>query len=342
MQLAAYTSGPTVPSTRARVRQYIRPLAESGIHVHEYPLPWGNTMPETALMRPLWMTGTFGARLCSLVAGRWADVSWVSRQLMPAFVPVQRLLSTPMVLDVDDAVWLNRGGHRAKELAMSADVIVCGNSFLAEWYRQWNSQIYIVPTAIDTTLYGRKPRWDFMRSTLYIGWTGTSLNYPFLYDIETALQHVLDRNPQAALLIVADKPPRFTTIPESRIEFVKWTPKAELDALNRMSIGIMPLADTDWCRGKCSYKMLCYMASHMPVVVSAVGMNKNVLAEGDVGFAADTTESWIAALERLIEDPHLRTAMGQRARTMVEAKYSLHVLAARYANIFRTLNLHRA
>ena len=97
---------------------------------------------------------------------------------------------------------------------------------------------------------------------------------------------VMQHCSRAKLLVVADRPPEFKLLPESRVEFERWTPRTEQAAFTRMSIGLMPLADTDWCNGKCSYKMLCYMSAGLPVVVTAAGMNREVLALGDVGLSA--------------------------------------------------------
>ena len=112
MRVAAYTGGVMVPSARARVRQYIGPLNHLGIEVHEYPLPWGNILPRRLALRPLWIAATAAARAAALTCSWRADVTWISRQWLPAFTPLQAMAKRPIVLDVDDAVWLNTGGHR--------------------------------------------------------------------------------------------------------------------------------------------------------------------------------------------------------------------------------------
>ena len=118
-----------VPSARARVRQYIGPLNRLGIQVREYPLPWGNILPRPVALRPLWIAATAVSRTAALTSSWKADVTWISRQLLPAFAPLQAIAKRPMILDVDDAVWLNTGGHRARDLARASDLVVCGNSF---------------------------------------------------------------------------------------------------------------------------------------------------------------------------------------------------------------------
>jgi glycosyltransferase involved in cell wall biosynthesis len=341
MRVAAYTSGVMVPSARARVRQYIVPLHRLGIHVREYPLPWGNILPRRAAMRPLWMTATALYRAAALTRSWTADVTWISRQLLPAFAPLHSIARRPIVLDVDDAVWLNTGGHRASALARASDVVVCGNSFLANQFSRWNPHVIVIPTAVDTSWY--RPQLEVRDAAEeepavpVLGWTGTSGNFPFLYAIEPALLRVFASCGAAKLLVIADRPPRFRLIPPSRFEFKCWSPETESAAFARMAIGLMPLADTDWCRGKCSYKMLCYMASGLPVVVTATGMNREVLAMGDVGISAASEQEWTDALLALLRSPELRRRMGAAGRAIVEERFSLQRLAQRYAAVFYSL-----
>ena len=336
MRVAAYTGGVAVPSARARVRQYIDPLDRLGITVREYPLPWGNILPRQRGLRPLWMAVTATSRTAALACSWKADVTWISRQLLPAFAPLQALAKRPMILDVDDAVWLNTGGHRAQDLARASDLVVCGNSFLADQFSRWNRNVTIIPTAVNTSWYRpRHPREN--ASTLVLGWTGTSGNFPFLYSIEGALLRVLQHCSRAKLLVVADRPPQFKCLPESRVEFERWTPRTELAAFAHMSIGLMPLADTVWCNGKCSYKMLCYMSAGLPVVVTAAGMNREVLAMGDVGLSAGSEQQWVDALTALLSDADLRLRMGAAGRLVVEERFSLQRLAQQYAAVFHSL-----
>jgi len=338
VRVAAYTGGVMVPSARARVRQYIGPLSRFGITVREYPLPLGNILPPQRGLRPLWIAATALSRTAALACSWNADVTWISRQLLPAFAPLQAWAKRPMILDVDDAVWLNTGGHRARDLARASNLVVCGNSFLAQQFSRWNTNVAVIPTAVDTSWYRPHPRRDESRDdALVLGWTGTSGNYPFLYAIEGALKRIFAHCAHATLLVIADKPPQFKLLPASRVEFQRWTPRMELAAFARMSIGLMPLADTDWCNGKCSYKMLCYMAAGLPVVVTGAGMNREVLAMGAVGLGAGREQEWIDALTALFEDRDLRNRMGEAGRAVVEEHFSLHRLAQQYALLFQSL-----
>lgn len=334
MKVAAYTGGSVDPSARARVRQLIGPLGVRGVSVTEYPLPFGSRQPENRIFLPAWGAATIGSRLASMVAGYNADASWICRQLLPMYFSVEALVKKPMILDVDDAIWLTRGGHRVAALARSARTVVCGNVFLAERFRDWNSNVVVIPTAIDTDLYQPGNAAGDGVDGVVIGWTGTSVNLHSLYAIEEALNIVFDHYTEVKLIVVSDKAPKFRSLAEARVEFVRWTPAANQDAMARMSIGLMPLDDSEWARGKCSYKMLAYMAAYLPVVVSPVGMNNEVLAHGEIGYGVSMTAEWVAALSTLIENQVLRLRMGRAGRKIVEAEYSVSKLVERYCSVF--------
>ena len=336
VRVAAYTGGVMVPSARARVRQYIEPSSRLGIAVREYPLPWGNILPRPR-PAPAVDGRHSGSRTAALTCSWKADVTWVSRQFLPAFAPLQAMAKRPMILDVDDAVWLSTGGHRARDLARASDLVVCGNSFLANQFSRWNANVTVIPTAVNTSWY--RPPAARARPRPPWSWAGPApaATFPFLYSIEGALVRVLQHCSRAKLLLVADRPPQFKRLPESRVEFELWTPRTELAAFARMSIGLMPLADNDWCNGKCSYKMLCYMAAGLPVVVTAAGMNREVLAMGEVGLSAGCEQQWVDALTALLNDADLRRRMGAAGRVVVEERFSLQRLAQQYAVVFHSL-----
>ena len=138
------------------------------------------------------------------------------------------------------------------------------------------------------------------------------------------------------LRIVCDVRPRLSAIPAEQIEFVPWSERAEVTAIQDAAAGIMPLEDSAWARGKCGYKLLTYMACGVPVVASPVGANAGILARGDAGFAARTSGEWEEALRTLLDNPGHARAMGARGRDIVEQHYSLAALAPRLAAILHT------
>ena len=335
MRVAAYTGGWRDPSARARVRQYVPHLSHAGIEVREYPLPYGAQMPRNKAKILPWIGATVAHRLAALAAGQSADATWVCRQLLPTYVNLAALAKKPIALDVDDAIWMTRGGNRVEELARASSLVVCGNAFLAEKFAGWNSNLAIVPTAVDTDFY--RPGDTAAECGVVIGWIGTSGNFPYLGLLQGALRRTFQRFPSSRLLVVADKAPSLPDLPTERVEFVPWSPEAEQASMQRMSLGLMPMEDTEWAKGKCAYKMLCYMASSLPVVVSPFGMNAEVLAEGEIGFGPTNEEQWSEALASLIEDREMRGKMGDRGRRIAEERYSVAVLAKRYSGLFHAL-----
>jgi glycosyltransferase involved in cell wall biosynthesis len=335
LRIAAYTGGERLPSARLRIRQYAATLRERGIDLVERPLPWESTAPKHKLLAGTWALGTIASRLKDIAASCGTDMTIIQRQMLPAFVPLESLTTRPRVLDVDDAVWLTRGGRNVIKLARRCDLVICGNEFLAKYFRQWNHDVQVLPTAVDTELLFPSP--ELSRTRALIGWTGTSENYRFLYSIEGALVQVLRENRDAGLLIISDVPPQFTMIDNKQIEFVRWSPAAESDGLRRTTVGIMPLEDSEWSRGKCSFKMLCYMASGVPVVVSPVGMNLEVLSRGHIGFGPHNPREWVEALNTLLRDSVAAAQMGANARAVAMKHFSVKALGPRFAETLRSV-----
>jgi len=250
---------------------------------------------------------------------------------------MERFLKHPVALDVDDAIWLS-GPHAARgamKIARQATVVMAGNRYLADWFSQFCPDVRVVPTAIDPQRFrpAAHPRVD---GPFAVGWTGLSSSYQYLYDIEKPLDGFLSVC-NAQLVVIADKPPAFRTIPANRVRFIPWTPDVEAEALHQFDVGIMPLADNEWSRGKCSLKMLQYMAAGLPVVVSPVGLNQEILEMGTPGRAARGLDDWYSALVELQRDPDLRFRLGREGRRIVEKEFSVPVIAGKLAAVFRSI-----
>ena len=328
ISIAAFTGGLNVPSARFRVRQYIELLRDEGISLTEFPAQTGTYPPSNKLLRPLWGAANLVTRLPSVIKSYRFDLTLLQREMLSTFVTLEPLTKRPRVLDVDDAIWLHHDGKFAEKLARNCDAVICGNQFLAENYSRWNPNVVIIPTAVDTERFiqGR------VTEELIIGWSGTSGGLKYLYEIESALYGVLKKIPSARLRVVSNAMPSFSKIEMNRVEFIRWSPENEVKAIQGMTIGIMPLTDSLWERGKCSFKMLTYMACGIPVVVSPVGMNVTVLDQGNIGYEAKTIEEWIEVLIALLENETQRQKMGESGRRVVVNSYSLQVVVPKLAN----------
>jgi len=163
-----------------------------------------------------------------------------------------------------------------------------------------------------------------------------SSGFKYLASIEQSLLEVLKAHPDVVLRVVSDQRPTLETIPPGRIEFIQWSPEVEVETVQGMTVGVMPLLDSLWERGKCSYKMLLYMSCGIPVVASPVGMNARVFGLGDIGFAARTKDDWVDAMTWLLAHSQEAQAMGGRGRKVVLAHFSLTHQADRLAAYMKT------
>lgn len=335
MKVAAFTPGPRVPSARFRVRQFIPMLETLGITLDELMTRTSAYPPPQAWRRPLWGGARLGELAALTLRSRRYDAVLLQREMVSSFVTLEPFTGRPRILDVDDAIHLLRGGRAARRLAEISDRVIAGNDYLAEWYGRWNSDVTVIPTAVDTDRYVSAERAAEPDEGPVIGWIGTSANHAYLNEIEPALERVLEAHPTARLKIVSDRPPGFSRLDSRRWRFVAWSEAAEAAEIQSMDIGIMPLADSEWARGKCSFKMLQYMACTIPVVVSPVGMNAQVLRDGPIGLAARGEGEWVEALGTLLGDSALRHAMGKAGREVVERNYSVRVTAPKLAAALR-------
>lgn len=331
IRVAAYTGGTSVPSARFRVRQLIPHLRAQGVDVFEYPAAFGSYPPASHALRPVWGVAALVERAVAARSGRYADVTLLQREMLSTLRTVEFLTRRPRILDMDDAIW-SHSPTRIAALARSVDVVVCGNRYLAEWASQVNPRTTIIPTGVDVDVYTPAA---VASSAPIVGWCGTSGGYPYLTAIEPALARAVAAVPGARVRIISDRPPSLSQLPADRVDFVRWSPENEVRVLQDLAIGIMPLPDTPWTRGKCSFKMLTYMACGVATVASDVGMNSDVFSRGACGVPVRTDEEWTDALIDLLRDEPKRRAMGIEGRRIVDAEFSTRATSAALAQVVR-------
>ena len=335
MRVAAFTGGVAVPSARFRVRQYIPSLLRHGLYVEEMGLATSKYPPQNKWLRPLWAGSRLVELLPKVVKSHSFDVVLLQREMLSTFMTLESLTKKPRILDVDDAIFLQRGGGFARRLAQISDRIICGNAYLADWFSTWNNDITVIPTAVDTDRYVPVTRQATIEEKTIIGWIGTSGNLKYVHAIEPALAKVMNTHQNTRLRIVSDQRPEFRLIDMNRCEFIPWSESIEIDSIQGMDIGIMPLEDSAWVRGKCSFKMLQYMACGLPVVVSPFGMNAEVLAMGDIGIGCSAQENWIEALGVLLDSATMRSELGAAGRRVAVESFSIHKLGPQLASCIK-------
>jgi glycosyltransferase involved in cell wall biosynthesis len=251
-----------------------------------------------------------------------------------------------VVFDFDDAIWhlnvsdanrmfgwLKKPRKTGKIIGLS-DIVLAGNNYLAEYARKFNNNVKIIPTTIDTDAY--KPVGTKQDTgKIVIGWSGSmttikhfELALPFLkilqekYGDRLVMKVIGDAHYANAALGIQGMP---------------WNRDTETEDLSSFDIGIMPLPDDEWARGKCGLKGLQYMALGIPPLMSPVGVNAQIVQHGSNGFLPKTTEEWVQYIEKLIASPGLRNTMGQAARKTVEKKYSVNAWKGKYLELLSEL-----
>lgn len=327
LSVIAYTGGNS-PSGIFRVAQYQGPLSGLGIDFHECRSTAGVYPPERKWLRPGWALWNLVDRVPDTLRSFAYDLVFFQREMLSTFVTWEPMTKHPRILDVDDAIWAHRRGDFARRLARLCDHVICGNQFLAEKFSHWNSRVSILPTPVDTAVFCPAGRSNHSHDSYrpIIGWMGLPSGFGYLYTIEKALATVLKTHPEAILRIVSSRRPQFRFVPADQVQHVQWSQDNEARTMQDMTVGIMPLDDTLFARGKCSFKMLLYMASGLPVVVSPVGMNAEILEHDAVGFGPRSENEWVDNLNYLLANRDLCEQMGQRGRDVVVKHYSVQAL----------------
>ncbi len=352
IRVAALTSGVNVPSSRFRVRQHLASLQDSGVMVREYspivskyagfPGIPTNIAALKYLLFPayvFWSGLELTLRLRGVLGSWKSDLTWLERELFPGCLTWEPFLKRPYVFDVDDSIWIKSRFTRSAmiRIARDAALVLAGNHYIADWFSSYSKNIQIVPTAIDTEqFFPRQLSETESGCPFIVGWTGQSIGFPYLYSIENHLGKFL-KDYDAELWVMADQDPQFQKIPPEKIRYFRWSPRTEAKFVRKIDVGIMPLLASDECRGKCSFKMLQYMASGVPVVVSPIGMNDEILKMGKIGYAAKEGGHWYAALEHLYKDRSLGYRMGGEGRKIVENFFSRDFISLQLSKIFHEL-----
>lgn len=277
------------------------------------------------------------------------DIVFVAREaLMIGSTFFERAVarsSSKMVYDIDDAVWLSnvspnnarfewvKGRQKAHRIFPLADRVFAGNSFLADEARKFNSNVDLVPTTIDTDHHKKLPVERDER--ICIGWTGSITTVRHFELAVPALQRVKERyGEKVRFKLIGDPSYRNEGL---ELQGLPWRKESEVKDLSDIDIGIMPLPDTEWAKGKCGLKALQFMALEIPTVVSPVGVNTEIVEDGVNGAVAGDEDEWVDKLSRLIEASDLRRELGRQARKRVVERYSVEANKELYLNCMESL-----
>jgi len=340
----------TSPGQRFRIEQWEPHLQREGIRVTYSPFV--DARLATLLKRPghlltkaVGVLAAWQRRVREAASLSGFDLVYVFREdsLLGPALPARWLAARriPFVFDFDDAVWLNyrspanaylaylRFPGKTATYCRLARHVLAGNPLLHEYATKHAARASVVPTTIDTTRYRPTPRAAAEPPT--VGWTGSYSTEQHLEVARPALD-ALSHRLSFRMVVVGGG--RFA-LAHAAVEHREWRSSSEVADLGDLDIGLMPLPDQPWERGKCGLKALQYMALGLPVVASPIGVNADIVRHGVDGFLAVSTSDWIEALERLIQDPALRRRLGGAGRERVQRSYSAAVHAPRVAGILR-------
>ena len=355
------------PSSRIRIFQFVEPLRERGIHLEV------RSFFDSQTFRGLYSASGASAKVRALVEGirsrfedaskvESGDVILVHRELAPTMggLVLDRLRrqGARIVYNFDDAVFLERPGgsrlmrslarpdRRTADLCRAAAAVMAGNPYLASYAqaaRGGPEHVHVMPTVLDTDRFrpttghreNRRRRGDRRRREdrqPTVGWIGTHSTLPYLTDLFPALAAVQARTDYRFEVICNRAPDPF---PGLNFEFIEWAAEDELEYFEGLDIGLYPLTDDPWTRGKCGFKAIQYLACGVPTIASPVGVLAEIARDGHTGLHATDAASWEAALDRLLVDPDLRDEMGAAGRRLMVERYSVQTVADDFAETLR-------
>ena len=265
------------------------------------------------------------------------DLIFIHREAMPLGPPaiewvIAKILKKKIIFDFDDAIWLtdrqNEPGwlsaikwrKKIEYLCQWSYKVSVGNVYLCDYARKFNERVVLNPSTIDAVGLHVLPPSTKKSGEVVIGWTGSHSTMKYLYELEPVLKQLEETHPNITILIIADQRPLLSL---KTIRFVPWSQKTEIKDLAKIDIGIMPLQDDVWTKGKCGFKALQYMSLEKPALVSPVGANLQIVEHGITGFHCATAEDWLNYAGLLISRKDICDTMGKRGREWVIRHYSV-------------------
>ena len=338
---------------RFRVAQYVPALESAGVRVTISPFFTTEFFRLVyrrghALQKSLLFAERAIDRLRTVMARARYDVIFIYREALPIGPAIVESLfaradSIALIYDFDDAVYLpntseaNRAiaalkwPRKVKTIVRRSDCVIAGNEYLAAWARTYSDAVRVIPTCVDTDKFvpradahARGVRLQPDTNVPTIGWIGTPTTVPYLLSLQSIFQDIARTHPFVLRICGAGAD---VHMPGVKVDNVPWALDAEVSLFNTCDIGVYPLSDDEWARGKCGFKAIQFMACGVPVVAAPVGVNREILRDGVNGLLATSPGEWVEKLGRLLASAPLRATLGAAGRATIEAEYSLKVNA---------------
>jgi len=336
-------------SARLRVEQFLPSLKDAGVDTAVRPFLTsgfyailyrrGNTARKIAFF----LACAF-RRFVDIARSFFFDAVFIHREAFPLGPPfleaVLFLTGKKVIFDFDDAIYLPPQGSsrsaailkcpwKTNYIIRQSDQVIAGNDHLKDYALRFNRSVTVIPTCIDTGRYRRNVR-RVVSEEVVVGWIGSHTTQVFLDALEDVFLELLSKYRNLQIRLVGG---RLNGLAHSRMHAKRWSLEDELHDLLGFDIGIMPMPDDDWTRGKCAFKAILYMGCGIPVVASRVGVNTEVIEDEVTGFLVTSPHEWIEKLSLLIENKRLRDQMGGRGRERVVERYSLAAAAPLFVKI---------
>jgi len=341
------------PSQRFRFEQYLDYLKKNGF---DYKFSWLLNEHDDKFFysqgklfkKGLIVLKSIWKRIGETARASNYDIVFVQREglmLGTAFFEKRFAQKTKLIFDFDDSIWLQnvsvankkfsifKDAGKTKKIIQLADLIFAGNNYLADYAKAFNRNVVIIPTTIDTDLY--KPVERSPNEKICIGWSGSITTIEHMETKINALAEIKRRFGERVYFKIVGDGNYYSNLLETK--GLPWKKESEIKDMAEFDIGIMPLPDTEWAKGKCGLKGLQYMALAIPTIMSPVGVNTEIINDGKNGFLADSDDEWIEKLSLLINSAELRKELGKAGRHTVEDKYSVSANRNLYLQYFNQL-----
>jgi glycosyltransferase involved in cell wall biosynthesis len=367
MRILFFIEGKDTPSSRFRVQQFIPYFKKLGIkckliqgHPHKtYYVSYHNLILKRVVNSFLYFVKALTI-IAQMPLILWADIVFLQRPLIHHnFIFLEKILywfKKPIIFDIDDALFLkakdpdqyeeifvklSQGNFRLNWTIKKAQYVLAGNKFLANYCKKYNNNTKIIPTVINTDRYRAYfnisgiSNIQKTKGKLIIGWMGTSTNLDYLVKYLDVFGEIRKMHPQTILMISTNnffyKKKINKAIPT---QFIKWSKENELQTLYSFDIGIMPLPNEPWVKGKCGFKLIQYMACGIPSIGSNIGANKEIINDGSNGYLARGKEEWVQKISTLLKDVELRKKFSKQGRKKIEQNYSIKSVLPEFITIF--------
>lgn len=332
----------SVPSQRFRFEQYFSSLRTRSITFRTAPFlkhhDWRVLyQPKRYFPKMFILTKGFVRRIGLLLVVPAYDFIFIHREVMPIGPPwfefiAAKLFNARIIFDFDDAIWLTdnksetrferwiRWRSKTPKICAWSYRVSCGNSYLADYAKRFNSRTVVNPTIVNTQTVHNPELYQYVSDhPLTIGWTGSRTTLKYLSLVLPVIRKLQQTFRSLRFFIIADQKPEFEDI---KFDFKEWSEQTEALDLLEIDIGIMPLPDEDWARGKCGFKLIQYLSMEIPAVASPVGVNTEIITD-KTGRLASTEAEWTRVLTELLENPELRKHLGKEGRKHIENHYSI-------------------